>query len=76
MNVLIVEDEPHTAALLKEIIEKSGDFLVVEIIDSIVDSVDYLLKHQTKLDLLFFDIQLVDGESFEIFNHIQNGPGN
>ncbi|MHB0756218.1 LytR/AlgR family response regulator transcription factor [Polaribacter sp. M15] len=70
MNILIVEDELHTANLLKEIIEESGDFLVVKIVESIVDAVDYLVKHQQNLHLLFFDIELSDGLSFEIFNHV------
>lgn len=70
MNVLIVEDELHTAKLLQEIIEESSNFKVVEIIDSVMDTVQYLMKHQSNLDLMFFDIQLTDGLSFEIFNHI------
>ena len=70
MNILIVEDELHTANLLKEVIEENRDFLVVEIVESIVDAVDYLIKHQHNLHLLFFDIQLADGLSFEIFNHV------
>lgn len=70
MNVLIVEDEPHTASLLREIIEQDSDFIVVENLESIVDTVHYLGKHQNNLDLLFFDIQLADGHCFEVFKHI------
>jgi two-component system response regulator LytT len=70
MNVLIVEDELHTAKLLKDIIEEDDNFLVADIVESIVDAVAYLVKNQTSLDLLFFDIQLADGLSFEIFNHV------
>lgn len=70
MNVLIVEDELHTAELLQETIEQDSDFIVVEKLESIVDTVSYLSKHQKNLDLLFFDIQLADGHSFEIFKHI------
>lgn len=70
MNVLIVEDEAHTAALLQEIIEQDGQFMVVKQMESIVDTVDYLSKHQQNLDLLFFDIELADGHSFEIFKHV------
>ena len=70
MNVLIVEDESHTALLLQEIIEQDSDFIVVEKLESVVESVQYLSKHQKNLDLLFFDIQLADGHSFEIFKHI------
>ncbi|MCI4667480.1 MAG: LytTR family DNA-binding domain-containing protein [Bacteroidia bacterium] len=70
MNVLIVEDEAHTAELLKEIIEQDSEFMVLDKLESIVETVHYLSKYQQNLDLLFFDIQLADGQSFEIFKHI------
>lgn len=70
MNVLIVEDELHTSKLLKEIIEQDEDFLVTERLETVTEAVAYIGKHQQKLDLLFLDIQLADGHSFEIFNHI------
>jgi two-component system response regulator LytT len=70
MNVLIVEDESHTASLLQEIIEQDEDFIVLEKLESIVDAVQYLNKYQKNIDLLFFDIQLADGKSFEIFKHV------
>jgi DNA-binding LytR/AlgR family response regulator len=71
MNVLIVEDEIKTAKLLKELIESQPDFIVVSIQDSIESTVGYLNKNQKKIDLLFLDIQLADGQCFEIFNHIE-----
>jgi DNA-binding LytR/AlgR family response regulator len=70
MNVLLVEDEVKTAELLKELIESKPDFIVVSIQDSIESTVNYLNKNQEKIDLLFLDIQLADGQSFEIFNRI------
>lgn len=70
MNVLIVEDELHTSKLLKELIEQDDDFLVTERLESVTEAVQYLSKHQQKLDLIFLDIQLADGHSFEIFKHI------
>lgn len=70
MNILIVEDESHTAQLLQEIIEEDSDFIVVGKLESVEEAVSYLGKHQQKLDLLFFDIQLADGHSFEIFKHV------
>lgn len=70
MNVLIVEDEAHTASLLQELIEQDGDFLVTQKLESVVEAVEYLSKYQRNLDLLFFDIQLADGHSFEIFKHV------
>ncbi|MGL5318526.1 MAG: LytR/AlgR family response regulator transcription factor [Bacteroidales bacterium] len=70
MNVLIIEDEPHTADLLREIIEQDSGFMVVNTIDSISDAVIYITKYQSKLDLIFMDIHLTDGPSFEIFKHV------
>jgi two-component system, LytTR family, response regulator LytT len=71
MNILIIEDEKDTAVLLKEFIEQHPHYLVANICDSIEDSVNYLQKNQAKLDLIFMDIQLADGESFEIFEQIE-----
>lgn len=70
MNVLIVEDETHTAQLLKDIIEQDRNFMVVKTLDSISDTVIYLSKYHQNIDLLFLDIHLADGHSFEIFKHI------
>lgn len=70
MNILIVEDELHTASLLQEIIEQDDDFMVTQKLESVEETVQYLSKYQKNLDLLFFDIQLADGKSFEIFKHI------
>jgi two-component system, LytTR family, response regulator LytT len=71
MNILIIEDENKTAELLKEFIEENEHCLVVNICQSIENTVKYLTKNQSKLDLIFMDIQLADGESFEIFNQIE-----
>jgi two-component system, LytTR family, response regulator LytT len=71
MNILIIEDEKNTAVLLKEFIEQNPAYTVSYICDSIEESVYYLRKNQEKLDLIFMDIQLADGESFEIFEQIE-----
>ena len=70
MKVLIVEDEMHTASLLKEIIEQDPEFTVLDALESVSETVQYLSKHQQNIDLLFLDIQLADGMSFELFRHI------
>ncbi|NJO02228.1 MAG: response regulator [Bacteroidia bacterium] len=70
MNVLIIEDESYTASLLQEIIEQDQDFIVIQKLESVVEAVQYLSKYQSNLDILFFDIQLADGQSFEIFKHV------
>jgi DNA-binding LytR/AlgR family response regulator len=70
MKILIVEDEQKTALLLKEFIEWHPTYSVVAICDSVEASVNYLRQHQQDLDVVFMDIQLSDGQSFEIFDKI------
>lgn len=70
MNVLVVEDEPLTAKLLREIIEQDRDFLVTEQLESVAEALQYLSRYQQNLDLIFLDIQLTDGPGFEIFRHV------
>ncbi len=75
MKVLIIEDEPQTAKLLKEIIELQPRAEVVKIIESIDESVRYLTAKANHPDLIFMDIQLTDGLSFEIFSRVAiNSP--
>ncbi|MFZ4542933.1 MAG: LytR/AlgR family response regulator transcription factor [Saprospiraceae bacterium] len=71
MRILIIEDEHKAAVLLKELIEFHSGYQVVHICDSIESSVTFLSNHQQDLDLLFMDIQLSDGQSFEIFEKIK-----
>lgn len=70
MKILIVEDEQKTALLLKEFIEWHPTYNVVAICDGVESTVAYLRTHQANLDLIFMDIQLSDGQSFEIFDKI------
>lgn len=70
MNVLLVEDEHHTARMLQDIIERDSEFIVLRTLDSISETVSYLAKYGRNIDLMFLDIHLSDGHSFEIFRHI------
>jgi two-component system, LytTR family, response regulator LytT len=70
MKILIVEDEQKTALMLKEFIEWHPTYSVVGICDSVESAVHYLRQHQQDLDVIFMDIQLSDGQSFEIFDKI------
>lgn len=70
MKILIVEDEHRTALMLKEFIEWHPNYSVVDICDSIETAVNYLRAHQQDLDVVFMDIELSDGQSFEIFDKI------
>lgn len=72
MNILIVEDEPKTAKLLKELIEaQDAGNKVLSICDSIEASVNYIKTTTVKIELFFMDIMLADGNSFDIFKQIK-----
>ena len=67
MKCLVIEDEKVAAEKLIGLIRKYDPSIVIkEIIQSVEDSVQWLNSHQAP-DLIFMDIQLADGLSFEIF---------
>ncbi len=70
MNYIIIEDEQHNAELLKGMVEKydsSADLLTV--LPSIQESVEWLNTH-THPDVIFMDIRLADGLSFDIYKQV------
>ena len=70
MKVLIVEDEPMAAERLGELLVKLDPAVEISgCCDSIRKSVEWLQGHNPP-DLLFLDIQLGDGLSFEIFDQV------
>ena len=72
MNILIIEDEPRTARLLREFILAIDDgHTVLDICDSVESTVHFLQTTTDRIDLLFMDIQLADGNSFDIFRKVQ-----
>jgi DNA-binding LytR/AlgR family response regulator len=67
MNCLIVEDEKVAAERLVGLIKKYDPSInISEIVQSVKNAVQWLNTHQAP-DLIFMDIQLADGLSFEIF---------
>lgn len=67
MNILIVEDEPEAAARLSTLlVELRPDVRIVATIDSVRNAVKWANENPSP-DLVFMDIQLADGLSFEIF---------
>jgi DNA-binding LytR/AlgR family response regulator len=75
MKVLIVEDEPIASERLAEQITSCHPQAeIAHIFDTVEDTVDYFKSGQT-VDLAFFDIQLSDGTSFDIFKQVEiNNP--
>lgn len=71
MNILIIEDEKRAAIRLQKLITKlDQNANVLAILDSIENSVKWLKKNYHP-DLIFLDIQLSDGLSFEIFKQVE-----
>lgn len=70
MNCAIIEDEQNAVEHLEYQLNLTGvDVNIVARIDSVANAVQWMSKH--KPDLIFMDIELGDGLSFEIFDHIQ-----
>lgn len=68
MNIIIIEDEKPAARLLQRKVEKLG-LQVNEMLHSVEEAVHWF-QNNTHPDLIFLDIQLSDGLSFEIFETI------
>lgn len=70
INALIVEDENPAAQRLQKMLNAiDKDISIVGIVDSVKSAVEWL-KTEESPDLIFMDIQLGDGLSFNIFNEV------
>jgi len=71
MNILIVEDEDLAVKKLKKTLLSVDETAnIVGEADSIKNTVSWLESNPSP-DLILMDIELADGQSFEIFNHVQ-----
>lgn len=71
INYIIAEDEKPTAEKLKKMISAiSPELIHLATFDSVSSTVKWL-KANKHPDLAFFDIQLADGLSFEIFEQVE-----
>lgn len=68
MRIIIIEDEKPSARRLHRMIERL-DLTVETMLHSVEEALDWFQNNQHP-DLIFLDIQLSDGLSFEIFEHI------
>lgn len=70
-NILIVEDEKPNADRLKRFIaELRAEYFIAEPLEAVADAVSWLQNHPHP-DLMFLDIRLSDGLSFEIFDRVK-----
>ena len=71
MQVLIIEDEARAANQLQNLLKACGfKYNLLGIIDTVEDAVIWF-QQNTAPDLIFMDIQLADGLSFEIFQKVK-----
>lgn len=67
-QTLIIEDEKPSARRLQRMLEKEG-LQVLKTLHSIEESLKWFRQHEHP-ELIFLDIQLSDGLSFDIFNQL------
>ncbi len=71
MKIVIIEDEKLTAKdLARTILAIEPDIEIVSMLHSVEDGMAFF-KNKTQIDLIFSDIELGDGLSFEIFEKLQ-----
>ncbi|MEI9808063.1 MAG: LytTR family DNA-binding domain-containing protein [Bacteroidota bacterium] len=69
INAIIIEDErPAMENLVSTLSSLADDVQVAARLGSVRESIEYLSQQQPAADLIFSDVQLGDGLSFEIFN--------
>jgi two-component system response regulator LytT len=69
MNVIIIEDEKPSARRLQRMLEKAG-VIANTMLHSVEESIAWFANNEHP-ELIFLDIQLSDGLSFEIFDAVK-----
>ena len=70
MNALIIEDEKLSAEHLCNLLHKiDPEIRILDILDSVKRSIEFLGRNNTA-ELIFVDIHLADGSSFDIFSKL------
>ena len=70
-KVLIIEDEKPAAEWLQQLVSKlDPEISIFEVVDSVRGAVEWFRENSAP-DLVFMDIQLADGLSFEIFEQVK-----
>nr|WP_321485450.1 LytTR family DNA-binding domain-containing protein [uncultured Draconibacterium sp.] len=71
MKILIIEDEKHTANRLISLLKNyQSDIEILDVLDSVKSAVNWFSAHRQP-DLIFQDIELNDGQCFEIYQQIK-----
>ena len=73
IKIIIIEDENLAISRLKRLLaDLTDDFIIVQEIKSVQEGVQWFLENSDhSADLIFSDIQLLDGLSFEIYEKLE-----
>ncbi len=72
MRVAIVEDEtPAAEKLIRYLLKYDPSIQIVTTLTGVQQAIEWLTHNQGSIDIIFMDIQLTDGKSFEIFNEVE-----
>jgi two-component system, LytTR family, response regulator len=72
LKVIIIEDEtPAAEKLERYLLKYSAGIKILDKLTSINESTAWLRAHQDDVDVIFMDIQLKDGQSFQIFQQVK-----
>ena len=71
MRIIILEDETRAASYLERLLAKvAPNMVVIARLESVREGVKYL-QNNPEPELIFSDIQLADGLSFEVYNQVK-----
>lgn len=71
MKIVIVEDEKYIAALIERFARKyDPEAQIVKILSNVEESVLWFTMNNMTADLILMDVQLTDGNSFDIFEKV------
>jgi len=72
MRILIIEDETAAAVNLRSMLQKvRPEADIKAILEGVEESVAWFRENPDKVDLIFMDIHLADGEAFRIFEQVE-----
>ena len=75
LKIALIEDEPAIARNLEQLLRELDPSLqVLAVLGGVQESIAWLKGNMTHCDLLFMDVHLNDGLSFDIFKEIAPGP--
>lgn len=71
LRILLIEDEPANARNLEFMLQEADpDMVIAGVLAGVEEAVTWFRQHAQDCDLVFMDIRLSDGLSFEIFQKV------